>query len=257
MRAVEMLRLSIEGLVRSQPDERRLNVRENLEGLTTIAATFETARAGIARDPELTPLGREKATAKAARDAFQKLAAWEAANVTSLTDRRIAPAEALVLGRSEVKRPSDPGERIAYELRVHSLREELRQLDPLAREAIYLSATDPLVVDACETSPPVVVRGPNGTLPQLVPFVSEERRAAQAIARARAAAPEAVVAELEELVALRSIYTGQLAAIRRDMAELSPGSAADDIERLAGHGTKPAPKPGDPIAARAAGGGNA
>ena len=90
-----------------------------------------------------------------------------------------------------------------------------------------------------------------------MPLVSPERITSQAIARARAAAPEDVAAELEELVGLRSIYSGQLGAVKREIAERAPGSAADDIERLAGHGTKPAPKPGDPIAARAAGGGNA
>jgi hypothetical protein len=256
MKAVEMLRLALAGLVSSVRDEWRADVRARLEELATVGAAFETMRAGIAKDPELTPLGREKATAKAARDAFQQLAAWESANTGRLTDR-IAPTEQLVLKRSEVKRPTDPAERIAYELRLGEVRAELRGLDPMQREAIYLSTSDPLIADAIETAPPILSRGPNGGLPQLVPFVSPERITSQAIARARAAAPEAVVAELEELVGLRSIYAGQLAAIRREIAELAPGSAADDIERLAGLGAKSAPKPGDPVAARAAGGGNA
>jgi hypothetical protein len=95
------------------------------------------------------------------------------------------------------QRPTDPAERVAYEMRLVEIRAELRKLDSISRAVVLGTTTDPLTIDACESAP-MTVEGK-----RLVPFVDPKRVEDARRARARAADPAKaeVIEGLEYLIA--------------------------------------------------------
>jgi hypothetical protein len=117
-------------------------------------------------------------------------------------------------------RPSDPAERVAYELKLGEIRAELRPLDPIKRAAVYQAAEDPLVLDAIEGAPPSLVQSDAGILPVMRPFVEPGRVAARRLERVRALDPSGA-AELDELRSLADLYRMLGNGLR---SEISPRS---------------------------------
>ena len=91
----------------------------------------------------------------------------------------------------EIRRPSDPADRLAYEMRMQEIRSDLRRLTAEERFIVYSQAADPLVIDAIESAPPTISRvgknGPKGV--RLQPFIDPESRAATALEPQRSEVP--------------------------------------------------------------------
>jgi hypothetical protein len=226
-------KLVLEPLIASQRTEWQGDARSNLGALIAICDQVMAEVILANSNTELSDHGRRAAISRAAKKAHVALDNW-AALVTKLQGR-IGPLEQRVLERVEVRPPEQVPERLAWEFKVAEVRAQLRDLDPMQREAIYLQTHDPIVIYAIETAPPMVTLAGPGALPVLAPCVSPERITEAVIARARAAAPPEVAEELESLVALKTMYTTQLETVRQELNQLAPdqGPAANAVAQLA------------------------
>jgi hypothetical protein len=214
-------KLVLEPLIASQRTEWQGDARSNLGALIAICDQVMAEVILANSNTELSDHGRRAAISRAAKKAHVALDNW-AALVTKLQGR-IGPLEQRVLERVEVRPPEQVPERLAWEFKVAEVRAQLRDLDPMQREAIYLQTHDPIVIYAIETAPPMVTLAGPGALPVLAPCVSPER------------ITEEVAEELESLVALKTMYTTQLETVRQELNQLAPdqGPAANAVAQLA------------------------
>jgi hypothetical protein len=235
--ASELLKLEIS--VRLQDLQRRkggvapLNVDEvtavdrTLTDLLGIAEAYDADDKVIAADPDLSESGRRKAREKVARAALQKIADFEAANVTRPRERA-AELGRIALKKAVIQRPTDPAQFAVYTAQMRTLWERLAQADPLEADLLAMTTTDPLVLDAIATCPPVW-RRPDKHSPQtLVPLVNQERIAAATLARARSTDPE-TAARLEQIERLAACYEGSLNGVRSAILEQVAEAQADPV----------------------------
>ena len=164
--------------------------------------------------------------AKATQALLKKVADFERVNVNRNRERA-KHTEDTLFEKVEIQRPTDLAERLAYEFRLREIRDDLRTVDPLERDAIYASSTDPMIIDAVETAPPVLVKAADG-FRRFVPSVDQERVAAVKIARAHAIDPENAKL-LEALRAIRQMYKSVIESVRNVVFENSPASRPDPI----------------------------
>ena len=192
----------------------------HFDRLIAIADEFDSEDAKAASDPDLSGSGRRKQREKVARQALQKLVTFEEDKIQGVRSHA-AHVEGQITGRAAIKRPTDPAERLAYELRMQEIRAELRQLDQIQRGLVYLGASDPEVIDAIESAPPTLTRAAEGASPRLQPFIDPEQRASAALERARASDPEKAE-ELEALQALAQTYEIAVGTVRSAILDSVP-----------------------------------
>lgn len=195
-------------------------VREDLAKLLLIAKKYERDWDVAYADGDLSQTGRVKKTTKIDIDTLAKLGEFEKQHLEVLRER-IATAERQMFEIMEPSRPTNPGDRLAYELRLQELRAELRKLSPEERLLIFASATDSLTIDALQTAPPIVVRYQKGGLAQVVPFLDVEGRSMAVLEKARAENPDAA-SELQAFGELAGIYQTAIDTLRRAIIEQKP-----------------------------------
>lgn len=211
-------------------DEWKDGIREKLELLTAIGREFDGAAESIRENRELSDHGRFAARERAARVALEKIAAFEKKTIDPLRER-IAWIDAQVAKKASINRPTDPGDRLAYEMRLGEIRSELRKLDPLERFAIYMSSSDPLVIDAIETAPSTLVRKGKGDMATFAPFIDPERVSAARLARVEAADPE-LAQDMSDVQRLANLYVMDSAVLRQAIVEEVPAVRQAIVEEL-------------------------
>lgn len=170
----------------------------------------------ISGDGDLSGDGKRRHAGEAAREALLAVTAFEAANVAVLRQRAEA-LEATILGAEGFRPPTDPAERLGFEMRAAELRRQLSDRDQLEVWNIYLQADDPEVRHIIETSHPAV-RVHEGKA-SLSPLVDPEQLEASKAERAMAAAPPEQAAELEALRYLADAYEGAAGMLRTAILE--------------------------------------
>src|SRR6185503_10214684 len=92
-------------------------------------------------DGDLSEKGIARANERAARVAQQKIADFERQRLSGNRELQARIGRAMSASAAP-KRPTDPAERISYEMRQREIRDELRRLEPLQRLNVYLTTTD-------------------------------------------------------------------------------------------------------------------
>jgi hypothetical protein len=197
-------------------EEFRAGMETQLEELVRIGDTLDRDRNDLRLNRELSVEGQSAADRRIARAALDKVTALDEKTVGVLRTRIASMAARLA--NVDFRRPTDPGERIAYEIRLGEIRDEVRERKPMERTLIYMRATDPLVLDALESAPPVLPE--EGYM--LIPFVDPERVRARRAERARASNPE-LAKEMSDLEDLASAYEALIESIRRSIHEQVEG----------------------------------
>lgn len=195
---------------------------ENFSSLITIAESFERDMETARKNDLLSGLGKSDAVEKAGLTALAKLAVFEQGPLAVVANRTSALSHELTQA-AEPKRPSEPTERLVYELRLQEIRAQLRDLDDAQRRAIYTSASDPMVIDAMEMGPPTVVKV-NGQV-RLIPFIDPVFREEMMTARARNTSP-ARAAELEGLQEFGNTLRSAVATVKTAIQQELPSLAA-------------------------------
>lgn len=219
--------LELRSLRHSLTPESMDAAREYLFEVTSVADAYDTDVAAAMASPDFTEQGRRKEIERITRGYMSELAGLEAKKLPDLREG-IANMEGAVLGRARVQRPTDAGERLAYELRARKIRDMFRSLDPLQTFIIYMGTTDPEIIDALESGPGRMVRADRDAPPTLQPFIDPERRAVAMLERARRAAPEQA-AILERLQTLERLYSSAIETVRTEMLSAVPALAPDPI----------------------------
>lgn len=176
------------------------------------AESFDTAVAGIERDPLLSSEGKRHAIAELAKVFRADLTKWQREFLDPLRER-IDTGEQKQSRAANAPTPADPVTAVQVELRRSELRAALAALDPLERDVLYAEA-DPETALAMETAMPVLFK-PHAAQPaKLVPFVSPKLVEMRRRLRAQEANPEAF-RELEGLRAVERMYDGTLLRLVR------------------------------------------
>jgi hypothetical protein len=233
--AADLLKLEIgihlQDLQRRRNGVASLNLDEasavelNLTHLLSIAESYDRDVAGIRGDPDLTDHGKRKAIEKVGRSTLQKISDFEQSNVTKPRERA-ATLGAQFLGKAEIKRPTDMGQFMVYLAQMQSLWARFSEADPLEVDLIALTSTDPLVLDALQTAPPVLRRPDKHSPLTLMPIVNPERIAAATLERARVKDPEGA-AQLEKIERTTNCYAGSIGGVKAAIIE-QVGTLADD-----------------------------
>lgn len=202
-----------------------------LNKIVALAEHFETQKQEIKDDSRLTPEGKVDAKEKLARESLAKIGKFEEEHVRGM-QARVAQVESRMAGAITPKPPTDPAERLAYEMRKAEIVRQLAGLDPMEIEVIYGGASDPMIIDAIESAPPQVYRpekqpGEVRQLPELRPLIDPEKRSAIHMARGKAHDPE-TAAELEWASYLEQMYRSQASGLKEAILEDVPGARADD-----------------------------
>jgi hypothetical protein len=189
-------------------------------------------------DPDLAPVGRNKAIRKMKLEHVEKLDRRDRTIVGPLR-ARVAGLKAEANKRVAFPRPTDPADRVEFAARQREIRDSVRHLDPLERLNVRLGTLDPEACEALDSAPPVLWRPPNSTSPfVLQPLIDPDTVAAARAERIRQVAPE-VAAEIEDLTALADSYAAVLSTVRAQIMEDLPSEVAEP---------KPQPQPtGDPL----------
>lgn len=206
-------------------------LRELLALCTSCKAKLD-ANAG---NPDLSAEGRRKASEGFVRSALASLGSWEDANPKALAARMKTTYDAVVAAEAKPL-PSDPAERLAFELRAREIRDSLRSLDPTSRLVLYYDATDPEVISALELAPPLAQVLRAGEAPTWSAFIDEEQVRSAKIERVARFNPEAA-AECEALEAVHSVYQSALDTARQEFLEAVPSLRPDPIRDLLGGST--------------------
>jgi hypothetical protein len=204
-------------------------VKNGLAKLREEARAYASEVASIDRDPNLTEQGKAAAWQAAAhRFLSDKLAKWESETVEPYRQTaRLASESIDKAGAFEV--PTDPAERVAYEMRGREIRDLARQQDPLAVDIAYLDSTDPLFIHALENGPGRFVRlGDRNAVPVYRPLVDPTRKAVATLERARKANPT-LAATLEKVQHVEGVYSSVLAAVRTSVVSQVPVAMGDPI----------------------------
>ncbi len=170
----------------------------------------------ISNDADLSADGKKRRAGDAQRDALQEVTIFKA-NSVEVFRSRAAQLEEDILKAATFRPPTDPAERMAYEMRAAELRGQLRERDPLEVWALYLSADSPEVRHIIESSHPVV-REVDGKA-TLAPLVDPEQLEASREERAIAAAPAEQAQELEALRYCADAYDGAANILRAAILE--------------------------------------
>jgi hypothetical protein len=211
--------------------------QERLQKLLAIATGYDDAVAANLANRDLSDSGRRKEDEKIALRCLEELKAYENDTVGKYR-KSGAMLEDIVFKKSAPVRPTDVVERLAYELRMGELRRELKSLDPLHRLNIYLSTTDPEVLDAFESAPMVVTKYGRDTPPTLAPLVDPARVRAVRMERARAVDPESA-GHLEAIAHLTELYSAAVGSVRAAVVEGVPTAHLDDPIAAQAAGTAP------------------
>ena len=199
-----------------------------LRELLAIATSYDNDVAAARNDPDLSSTGRAREADQVAAGALVKLDEWKKRTVGGLKSH-IAGVEQEIFKLATPKRPTDPAERIAYELQLQEIRRDLRQLDDLDRWLLYSSTDDPMIVDAIDTAPPIITKTGKASA-RIEPFIDPEKRAAVMLERVRAANPEAA----DRLAALQALdETYRIAASGVYQAILADAPGAREREAMA------------------------
>ena len=193
-RVGEWLR-TVKGAYRTA-EQYRASFDERVDELSAVVELLNRAAAAAAADRNLSADGAASVKAKAAADAIAAIDRW--VMPAAQLDGRVQAGTAALLAKTAGVPPTDPAERLAFEMRAREIRDEWRRLDPLQRDALYRGTDDAATIDALESAPPVLVHSATDAVPMLRPFVSPELVAARRLERARAADP-ARATELENI----------------------------------------------------------
>jgi hypothetical protein len=222
-KAGQTLKLAAPGYVKNHPEHLRKGLTETLSNIFAAAEAFNAEFDATVADKNLSSHGRAAGLTKVAASALAKLNTVETTTIKNLTDRATSIEQAL-LGKAAYVPPKDPTERIAHEMRMRELRDQLRELPPSERLSVYLSTSDPLILAAIETAPMTLSeKRPNGTR-RLEPFIDPEQRTAAVLARAEREDPE-TVKTLREVQSLRQVYSIAVNSVRREILHEVPGAA--------------------------------
>lgn len=218
------LTLARANLLDNQPEHLQQGMSEFFDVLRTTADDFNRGLAASVADVNLSPVGRANARREVAAKAHAKLNAIEATTIKNLSDRA-ATLERAALAKVTLAPPKDPADRLAFELTMREIRDQLRGLSATERAQVYLTTSDPMTLAAMDTAPMTLTPArPDGSR-RLEPFVDPETRAAGLVARAEQADPENARL-LGEVRALREAYVLALGTVRREMLDEVPAGAA-------------------------------
>lgn len=172
---------------RRHGDEAAKSVEAHLGMLRNVADKFEADASATATSEDLTSQGKARAGQRLKAEALSTLDQIGA----GVTQRRTA-ANNLTRQALEIatpKRPTDPAERLAYELKAREVRDLVRDLPKEVRTAIHAMADDPEVQDALMTGFTLAKAGPHA-IPRIERLVDPEAHAATLRERVRAKNPE-------------------------------------------------------------------
>jgi hypothetical protein len=188
-------------------------------GPLRLLEAFDAAVDAAERDETVSRRGRELAALKAGRELLAGLERWERDHATPIQTRAEAAKQTLLAPVV----PRDTTERLLLELQRQEVRRAVQELrlDHEQRDLLYRGTTDPVVADALETGPPVLVRERPDQTPRVEPFVSPAYVEAQRLARAEAANPQRA-AEVRELEAVERLYRSTVATARTAVLEAAP-----------------------------------
>lgn len=233
MATSDRMRLTRQKRVSTVREEFRASMEAALDEMVVrVPNAFDSEWEAIQRNQELSVEGRSAAQRRSAGTALDRLAAFQEKTEGVLRSRIATMAGKLA--SVDFQRPTDAGERIAYEIRLGEIRDEVRSRTALERSSIYLRATDPLVLDAMESAPPVLENDGRTFLP----FVDPERVRARRDQRARAANPE-LAKEMSDLEDLANAYAALIDSVRRSIEEkvegiIDPNEMERQRARIAG-----------------------
>lgn len=162
-------------------------VEAHLGVLRTLAAKFEADTSANAGSDDLTQQGKVKAQQRVRAEALGALD-----HVAAEVTKRRTGADTLARQALEVtahKRPTDPAERLAYEMRAREVRDLVRELPRETRTAIHGMSDDPEVQDALISGFTLAKAGPHA-IPRIERLVDPEAHSAALRERVRAKDPE-------------------------------------------------------------------
>jgi hypothetical protein len=178
-------------------------------------------------DADLSESGRRRAMAETAVPLLSEIAQFEK-QTAGVYAASFQTMSGLILKGAAHERPTDPAERVAYELRQREIRDSVRALDPLERTNAYLGETDPEVLDAFESAPPSPVRVDRGGVAVLRPFIDPDLKNMAVAARARKLDPD-LAAKMDVADRLRGYFSSLVDEARRSVQEAAPGVVRDDL----------------------------
>lgn len=201
-------------------------VEKELGQLVGHGELFEQSVAKVEGSGDFTEDGRSRQIQKLADVALTFVKEFENRLVGALDDRRVA-MEAELFSNIRPKRPSDPAERLAYELQLQQVRASFAEIPPQERQVAYHGIEDPLVLDAIENSPPVLTRaGTDGRgLAKFQPLIDPKVVAKARVDRARATSPEKAHL-IEGLEMLASIYKQSAGILRQPILKVKQAAEA-------------------------------
>ncbi|MGE0363255.1 MAG: hypothetical protein AB7H93_13345 [Vicinamibacterales bacterium] len=226
MKAGTVLKLALPRYLDNQPQHLRAGAAETLAVVLAAADEFNAQLAAVTANPDLSPQGRTNGRRRVAADALAKLLAVETTTIKNLADRA-ATLERGLLGRATVAPPTDPAERIAFELRLQEIRGQLRQLPPTERLSVYLTTADPMTLAAIDTAPMTASEPRRDGTRRLEPFIDPEARTAAALARGAHDDP-ASAKTLAEVRSLREAYALAVGSVRKEILDEAPGATATE-----------------------------
>lgn len=193
------------------------SARNNLaSGLREPARELAEKLEAIDADADLSASGKASRQLEARAELLASIVVFKTQSVDVFRGR-IAQLEGDILSAATFHPPTDPAERIAYELRAAELRAQLRDRDPLEVWNVYLQAEEPEVRHIIETSLPVV-RTVDGR-PALTPLVDAEQLEHSRTERAMASAPVEQAELLEALRYCADAYAGAANMLRAAILE--------------------------------------
>ena len=152
MKVGRILKLAGLNYINSTPPHLRDDLTKQLNVVVSAAETFNAELAVVAADVKLTEEGRGEASRKVAAAALATLQAIENTTLQTLANRTVS-LEQTLLTKAISPAPKDPAERLAYELRLQEIRDQLRQLPASERLNAYRTTTDPMMLAAIESAP--------------------------------------------------------------------------------------------------------
>jgi hypothetical protein len=208
------------------------------------AATVNAKIAKVLADATLSAEGKALALKAIGTEADADLGKLEAAT-WGVLDGRVRDGEAALLAKVQIKAPSDPAERIAYEMRNARIVDKWERFDTLTRDAAYKAENDPTILDALESASKVLVQI-GGGMPRSQPLISAEVVQARRLERARAADPVAV-AEIAELRTMADTYRSISALLRNEIRTAIPEARISEPMATNRTGGFTDPRTGEPI----------
>lgn len=223
MRAGRILKLAGANYLATLPEHHREVATKQLNQILDTADTFNAHLAAVGDDTALSPEGRVQEGRKVAAAALARLAAVDVA-VKTLAERS-ATLEATLLKRVTPPPPKDPAERLAYEMRLQEIRDQLRELPAVERLNAYRTTDDPMMLAAIETAPMTLSETrPDGSR-RLEPFIDAEQMAAARFERAERADP-ATATTLREVRGLAEVYSHAVNGVRKEILDEVPGAVS-------------------------------